>query len=164
MTSNISPKRSPRPLPPLSSSPSNTLTSPKQNLSKIPPLNPIKLNNKTKANNSNNNKSSNNVEKQSKLPPLPPPELAPLKSPSPSPDRFKGISLPIGWLECPLEFIQPLPDYRILVCKTPIDKDIAEYLKIPTNNYFLPHTIYTLPHKHFISKLQQHNLSLSSTK
>ena len=91
-----------------------------------------------------------------------PPELAPLSSPSPSPDkdkdkdkeRFRGLSLPNGWLDCPLEFIQPMRDHRILVCKTPIDKEIAKYFKIPKDKLFLPHTIYTLPTKHYQVKQQ----------
>ena len=108
-------------------------------------------------------KATNNKKtKQNGGGPPPPPELAPLSSPSPSPDkeskdkeRFKGIKIPIGWLECPLEFIQPLRDHRILVCKTPIDREIAKYFKIPKDKWFLPHTIYTLPGKHYNDKQQK---------
>ena len=95
-------------------------------------------------------------------PPPPPPELAPLSSPSPSPDkneRFKGIKLPNGWLDCPLAFNQPLRDHRILVCKTPIDDEIAQFLKIPKAKRFAPHTIYTLPNKHYTAKQKQLNVA-----
>jgi len=58
----------------------------------------------------------------------------------------------MGWLECPLEFSQPLRDHRLLVCKTPIDNEIAEYFKIPKERRFEPHTIYSLPKEHRIPK------------
>jgi len=64
------------------------------------------------------------------------------------------MQLPIGWLQCPLEFVQPLRDHRLLVCKTPIDPEIAEHFKVPKAQRFAPHTIYTLPTKHHVAKLK----------
>jgi len=62
-------------------------------------------------------------------------------------ERFKSMQLPVAWEQCPLSFDEPIEGHRLLVCKTPIDADIAEHFKIPKSKLFLPHMLYTLPSK-----------------